>query len=366
MRPNPKLRLAITLTTAALTAGYLIKTIRPAHAQSTDASTQPAPEADTGVATVTTAPVTSGNLIQTLKAYGTVTSQPGAIAVYSALIESRVTHIRVDAGQPIAKGDVLAETEPSADSRMQMQDAENALAAAKKNLADVQQRIEIQLATAADLLVAQQALQSAQFKFDDLRQRGAAAKTTPIKSTTDGIISKVDAEDGQIIPAGAPIVELLARKQIEVRLGFEPAIAATLKPGQSVRLFPTGAPPEGLPGKIRAISQRINPDTRLVDVFVTPDSENGLLMDDFVRGEIDQPAPQSLLAPRDAVFPGDTGQTLFTVKDGHAVQHTVTLIAQTDKQIAFTAAEVSPGDQAVVAGSLELEDGMPVNVEAAQ
>jgi RND family efflux transporter MFP subunit len=372
MRFNTKIAIGLIVTAALALAGYfMLATSHPAHAQATtepttDTSAQPSAEGDQGVATVTTAPVKSGQLTQTLKAYGVVAAEPGAVAVYSAQIETRIRHLRVNAGQSVAKDGVLAEIEPSADSRIQMQDASNALASAKKTLADVQQRIEIKLATGADLLTAQQALQTAQLKVDDLRQRGAAEKDGAIHANTAGIVSKIDVQDGQIVPAGGPMIELLPHNRIEVRLGFEPTVASTLKVGQPVRLFPSAGPPAGLSGKIRAISQRLNPDSRLVDVFVTPDSESGLLMDDFVRGEIEKTDPQSLLAPRDAVFPDDTGPSLFTVKDGHAVKHSVTVIAQTDEVVAFSAPDVSAEDQAVVAGSLELEDGMAVNVDPAQ
>ena len=37
-----------------------------------------------------------------------------------------------------------------------------------------------------------------------------------------GVIAKVNVQDGQIVAAGSPLVEIVAESEIEVKLGLEP------------------------------------------------------------------------------------------------------------------------------------------------
>src|SRR5581483_10024573 len=78
------------------------------------------------VAPVTTVPIRTGDISQTITAYGSVTAQPGEIAVFSVQFECRVKHIAVVAGQPIDKGTALIEVEPSPESKLQLLEARNA------------------------------------------------------------------------------------------------------------------------------------------------------------------------------------------------------------------------------------------------
>jgi membrane fusion protein (multidrug efflux system) len=130
-----------------------------------------------------------------------------------------------------------------------------------------------------------------------------------------------------------------------------------------VKLFPVD---EAVPGRIRLITQRVNPDTRLVDVFVTPDSREGLLLDGFMRAELVTDTKNALIAPRDAVLSDEGAFTLFTVKDGKAIKHTVTVGLQNDSETAVSAADLHAGDTIIVQGNLEVDDNMAVQTEQNQ
>ncbi|HSV14365.1 MAG TPA: hypothetical protein VLI90_08905, partial [Tepidisphaeraceae bacterium] len=145
-----------------------------------------------------------------------------------------------------------------------------------------------------------------------------------------------------------------------------------IKPDQSVELFPISAgagedeDEEPIAAKIRLITQRVNPDTRLVDVFVTPDTPAGLLLDSSLRATLTAEGRQGLIVPRDAVLPDEDGLLLFTVQDGKAVKHVVKQGLKNDKEVEVIGEGLKAGDTVVIVGSLELEDGMAVTTEAPQ
>jgi RND family efflux transporter MFP subunit len=352
------------------------------------ATTAPAPEGGGGeeepkaIAPVTTVPIRAGDISQTITAYGSVTAQPGEIAVFSVQFECRVKHVAVVAGQPIDKGTALIEVEPSPEAKLLLLEARNAVESSKKDLESTQQRVNMKLATGQDLLTAQQAAQVAQMRLKSLEDRGAAEDSRTLTSDNAGVVSKIDVQESQIVAAGSPMVESVARSSIVARIGVDPNDVAMLKVDQPVRLFVAGATPPpttapattepsdedagALPGKIRLITQRINPDTRMVDVFAAPDSDPILLLDAALRAELTtQSRPQALIVPREAVLPDEDGLLLFTVKDGKAVKHVVKTGLHNDKEVEVISDDLKPGDPAVILGNLELEDGMSVKTEGA-
>jgi RND family efflux transporter MFP subunit len=319
----------------------------------------PADDTPSPTDTVSTAPIKQGDLSQTIVAYGSVTAQPGEIAVFSVPYECRVSRIDVTAGQPLDKQTPLIEIQPSPNAKLALAEAQSNLDIANKNLSQSQQSFGMKLATNAELLQSQQAVQLAQLRLDTLKQQGGASDAQSLTAASPGLVARIDVQQGQIIPAGNPLVETIARDQVEVRLGVEPSAIAQLTLGQSVHLFANGST-DPIDGKIRLITQRVNPDTRLIDVFVTPATRDLLLLDCFVRGEITSNTKSALIVPRNAVLPDDDGQTIFTVKDGKAVKHTVTITLQNDQETAIVSNDLHPGDTIVTLGNLELEDGMAV------
>ena len=371
-----KSKLLLLLIVVGLVAAVAVKVTRFSSAggdADKAATTAPTDEAASDqsdvVATVQTATIRSGQFSQVIEAFGAVAAAPGAVVAYEVPAESRVTHLYVAAGEPVAKGAKLVDLEASADAKVEMLGARDTLAAAKKDLADIQQRIDLKLATNTELLQAQQAVQSAQLKLQDLEKRGITEGTRTITATADSLVSKIDVQEGQVVPAGNSLVELLPQDQVRIRLGVEPSVVGKFKRGDPVQLFVEGNDSTAISGKIRSIAEQVNPDTRLVDVFVTPDgqSEQGgiaPLLNSFVKAELTVQTQQAMVVPRNAVLPDDQGFTLFTVKDGHAVKHEVTVGLENPDEVAISGDGISAGDTVVVQGNLELDDGMAVTTGA--
>ena len=152
--------------------------------------------------------------------YGSVVAQPGKTHSVSIAFETRVRHILVAPGQFVQKDDPLVEIELSPGAQVQFQQARNAAEAARKEFKQTQERFNLKLATNQELSAAEKTARDAEAQLTSLQRAGAGGDNR-IHSDMSGVIAKVDAQDGQIVPPGGPLVEIVAENEIEVKLGVE-------------------------------------------------------------------------------------------------------------------------------------------------
>lgn len=317
------------------------------------------------VAQVQTAPIRQGVLTEQITAYGLVTPAPGALQTVSVPFESQVMQIMVSNGQKVSKGNDLLEIKPSPDTALQLEQAVQALDLARQSLQFVERKFELKLATNDQVLQAKQALQQAQLRLESMKKRGVGAPRI-IHADVGGLIKKVFAQEGAIVPAGNPLLEIVAQNRLEVRLGVEPEDINRVAPNQPVSLTRVNVPSApAVTGHIRKISYGLDPATRLVDVFVTLPTTADFLLGESTSGAIAVASVQGLIVPHSAVLPEGQGYSLFTIKDNRAVKHLVQVGLRNDKEVEIKGAGLQAGEPVVVLGNYELKNGMAVKVEAA-
>jgi membrane fusion protein (multidrug efflux system) len=348
------------------------KSDEESSSSSSSATTQESAE-DKPVATVMTTPLKRATITETITAFGSVAAPPGN--ALSVPFEVRVVQVLVAPGQSVSAGTEVVRLEPSPETVTAVTEAKSVVAAAERDLAQTRQRFNDRLATNVELSQSEQALASAKLRLDSLSSRGADKPST-LKANADGIVSKVDVQEGQIVAAGAALVEIAAGKGIEVALGVEPADVTTLKPGQAVELKLVGATDDAqsVAGTIHLIGQRVDPATRLASVFVTLPADAHWMLDAYVVGKIVKASAEALVVPRDAVLDeedgggggsGSGGHVLYTVTAGHAKKHDVRVGLENDRQVQLIADDLKEGDLVISSGNYELEDGMEVNATPA-
>ena len=187
------------------------------------------------VVLVKVVPIKRATINRIISAYGEVVPAPGAIQVISVPYESQVLHIMVSNAQKISKGDTLLEIGLSPDTKLQLQQAQNDYQISEEGLKHVQQLFDLKLATNNQLLQAKQTFQKAELHLESLKQRGISGNQV-IRANVMGLVSKVHVQEGAIVPAGNPLVEIVAQNRLEVRLDLEPEDVARLHAGQPVFL----------------------------------------------------------------------------------------------------------------------------------
>ena len=319
------------LVLAAITAAFgLTWRLRGCGAAAEDEAATAGP-----VVRVKVAPLRRGRVEGSLTAFGTVLAAPDRVRIIVAPFPCRIRNLLVTTGQAVKAGDEVKL---------------------------VEQRLGMQLATRQDQSQAQQRLRAAQIHLQSLVSRGQPSPRTLV-TEAGGVISRLDAQKGQIVPADQVLVEMIGSEQIEVRLGVEVEDQAYLHSGQTVDLLRVNGPEQTFTGKVRLVTRQVNPETRLVDVFVQPAGEFPLLLNEYVQGKIVISSDESLVAPREAVLPGEGSSFLFTVAGGVARKRQVTPGLAGEAGVQVTGEGLAEGQLVVVQGNSELEDGMSVEVE---
>src|SRR5947207_6549057 len=316
------------------------------------------------VAQVQLAQVERKTITEKVIAYGSVVAQPGKTHSVSIAFETRVRHILVAPGQFVPKDDPLVEIELSPGAQVQFQQARNAAEAARKEFKQTQERFNLKLATNQELSAAEKTARDAEAQLTALQHAGAGGDNR-IHSDTSGVIAKVDAQDGQIVPPGGPLVEIVAENEIEVKLGVEAEDLSAAQEGAPITVVPVNDPTAAkVQGIVRLVTRRIDPTTRLVDVYVALPEATKLLLDGYVRGEIQRTEKDALVVPRSAVLPNESREfEVFTVANNRAVKHTVKIGAENSQEMQVIADDLHPGDPIVTVGNYELEEGMAVEIK---
>src|SRR5438128_9472662 len=238
------------------------------------------------VAKVQVAKVERKTITEKVIVYGSVVAQPGKTHSVSVAFETRVRHILVAPGQFVQENDPLIEIELSPGAQVKFQQARNAAEAARKELKQTQARFNLKLATNQDLSAAEKTARDAEAQLTALQRAGAGGDNR-IHSDISVVMAKVDAQDGQIVPPGGPLVEIVAENEIEVKVGVEAEDLSAAQEGASITIVALNDPTAGkVQGTVRLVTRRIDPTTRLVDVYVALPEGTKLLLDGYVRGEI--------------------------------------------------------------------------------
>lgn len=318
------------------------------------------------VALVKTAPIAQGNISENITVYGVTIPAPGALQTISVSYESKIKDVFVTNGQEVSKGDTLLEIESSPDTHLQLQQAESSYESTRQSLEHFKRLMNLKLATNDQLTQAEQAFIQAKLNLNTMKKKGINGPQK-LLAETSGLIKSVNVQQGAIAPAGSTLIEIVVQHQLEIQLGIEPEDIGHIQQNQEVLLSPVNVPATAeVTGAIRRISSLVNPNTRLVDIFVTLPESNNFLLGEFILGKVSVASSEGLVVPRDAVLPMEDKYIVFTVKNEIAVKHIVQIGLENDEKIEITGDSIQPGDQVVVLGNYALVDGMMVKVEGSK
>lgn len=298
-------------------------------------------------------------IAEKVTAYGTVVPAPGAALTISRPFETRVARLLVTTGQRVTAGDALVHLDPSPDTRLRVETAQRTLDAANRNLETAKRRLDLGLATALDVSNAQQAAEQARAETKSLGARGARGSGT-VSATRSGLVANVHVQEGALVPAGSPLIDITAENAMEARVGIELARASQVKAGDAVAIAPVSRREAGTAeGHVRSLSHAVEPTTRLITVSV-PLPEAQFLLGEYVVATFPIARHEGLIVPRSAVLPEGDTYVLFTVEQGKAKRHTVRVGVEAAGTIEVIAPELRDGDRVISVGNYGCTDGASV------
>ena len=288
-------------------------------------------------------------------------------------VGGKIVERKVDVGATVADGQVLMRLDPQ-DLRLAEAQARATLRAAETERdlaqADYQrhQNLRAQNFVSQAVLDAKQAaLRAAQANVDAARaaSRGQSnqAAYANLTSDTAGVVTAVDAEVGQVVAAGVPVVRVARTDDKEVVIGIPEDRVEGLRQAGDVRVRLWARPDEAIPGKIREVSPVADPATRTYTVKVSiparPDIRLGMTA--TVEMAAGPANASSLRVPLSALVQ-DKGATSVWVVENNAVQLRRVQVAGQSGNDILLAGGVQPGQTVVTAGVHLLKPGQKVRI----
>lgn len=290
-------------------------------------------------------------------------------------VGGKITQRQAEVGQHVQAGALLAQLDPQ-DYRLAADAARAQVAAASTNrdlaAADYKRYVTLReqnFISGAELERRETTLKAAQAQLEQaqaqLASQGNQARYTNLVADVSGVVTAVEAEPGQVVSAGTPVVRIAVDGPRDVVFAVPEDKVAGVRAGTDVTVKPwaSGA---SLTGRIREVAASADPVTRTYPVKVSlagasqPPLGATVTVLPQVLSHVGQPA---IRIPTSALRQEGQGSAVWVVdKSTMTVKSQPVQVATADGNDAVIAAGLSPGMVIVSAGVHVLAPGQKVTI----
>jgi HlyD family secretion protein len=207
----------------------------------------------------------------------------------------------------------------------------------------------------------------AQADAAEAHYNGAEAQLgyTEINSPITGVITERAVWEGELAPAGTPLLTVMDVSRVVARGNIPLDQATPLKVGDDATITP-GDGSEEVPGKVIVVSPAVDANTTTVQIWVEAvNPRERLRPGASVRVSIvAAKVPNAVVVPPAALLPTAEGETVVMVVGSDSLAHEKKIevgIREPDKVQILSG--VSPGEQVITVGGLGLEDKAKVTIQ---
>jgi RND family efflux transporter MFP subunit len=290
-------------------------------------------------------------------------------------VGGKIVRRQAELGQRVRAGEVLAQLDPQ-DYQLAAQAAKAQVNAAQTNrdlaAADFKRYKDLRdqnFISGAELERRDAALKAAQAQLDQALAQGTAqgnqAGYTTLVADVSGVVTAVEAEPGQVVAAGTPVVRIAQDGPRDVVFAVPEDKVAQIKLGTAVDVRPWGAT-AALKGAVREVAASADPVTRTFAVKVSLPTQDALALGATVAvlpHALDRSGTPVIKLPTSALRQDGLSSAVWVLD---TASMTVKLqpieIATADGNDVVVAAGLQPGMQVVSAGVHVLSPGQKVSV----
>ncbi|HKJ82737.1 MAG TPA: efflux RND transporter periplasmic adaptor subunit [Mariprofundaceae bacterium] len=302
------------------------------------------------------------DISKTVKAYGKVGFDNAWLSNINSAHAGQIVHLSVMPGQPVRKGDVLAQIRTSASGLKAYRQAINARNYAKKNLKRLKELYDQHFATQAQITAAKKNLADAENQVTQMEDQGVNNALDIIRSPFSGIVSSVAVKRGQRVSAGSTLLILGRSDRLKVIVGSEPEESKHIRQGMPVHLESVFDKTVTAESDIASMHRVIDPKTRLVDAVVLLQNEQtrnftpGMQVEAIITLNT---VSGALTVPNSAVLHDSQGDYLFIIRKHKARRINIETVLSENGKTAVHG-PLHAGEHVVILGNYELSDGMKV------
>jgi len=288
-------------------------------------------------------------------------------------VGGRIDRRLVDSGAFVTKGEPLATLDES-DLKLQLQEAEAEQASARSALAQAEAEEKRVTALARQGWAASSDFDKVKSTAD--QARGAVDKAAravslafnalsyaTLTADADGVVSAIEAEPGQVVAAGAPVVRLARTDVKEAAVAVPENLVDRVRAAKARAEF-WALPGVSTPAQLRELSPNADPATRTYAArFSLPDAPASARLGMSVTVALSDGAQALARIPVGAVFDAGSGPEVWTVDRGAGtLVATPIVVAAYDADSAYVASGAAEGSEIVTLGVHKLDAKQRVRV----
>jgi RND family efflux transporter MFP subunit len=356
--------LALPVIAAALAAACGSNAAPPPAATGTPAGVSVGQESVVTVAAdeIRTGPLLSGAL------------RAAREATVRAKMAGSVIEVRVEEGQAVARGAVIAriEARPLQDalvsSQSAVRSAEQSLAVAEREADRTASLVKGGALAERDLELARSAVTGAQAQLADARARLASVRQllddAVVTAPIGGVVSGRPVNAGDVVSPGTPLVTIIDPSSMLLEASVPSDALAALKVNTPVEFEVRGYPGQSFEGHIERLAPSADPVTRQVTIFVdVPNTRGQLVAGLFAEGRVTSERRQSLVVPATAVETSGENPWVLRLRDGKSERVSVRIGVRDDRAERVEIVEgLSAGDVLLGGAARAITPGTPVVV----
>jgi membrane fusion protein (multidrug efflux system) len=268
-----------------------------------------------------------------------------------------ITAINAQPGQHVNKGQVLVQLDNSV-LRENIAQAESQATLAKTLFQRQKNLWDQKIGTEVQFLQAQTQMQSAQKQVDVLRQQADLYRIT---SPITGTIDQMDLKLGQVAQPGVTGIRIVNADNLKVKADVPESYASRINQGDKVKVVvPDGN--DSLTAKLTFAAKVIDPTSRSFAIEIALPVRKTMRPNMTAIIKIaDYNNSNAMVIPLNAILKSEQGDYVYVNEGGTAKRKNVKVGTNYGGQSEIISGLVS-GDQVVVAGASDLEDGDKVKV----
>lgn len=288
-------------------------------------------------------------------------------------VGGKIVSRKVDVGTVVKRGQVLMQLDPQ-DLQLAQAQANAGLKAAESNrdLARAEYKRYLDLreknfVSQAVLDSKDTAYKAAQASYDQAlaayRNQSNQAGYANLVSDVDGVVTGVDAEAGQVVAAGTPVVRVAQMDEKEIVIGIPEDRVDAVRRMTDVRVRTWARQDVVFPGKLRELSPMADPATRTYTVKISipqAPEEVKLGMTAYVAFATKTPNAMVKL-PLTALFQEKSNTSVWVVDNGSVKLIPVQVAGSAGNEV-VVAGGLNSGQTVVTAGVNLLKPGQKVKI----
>ncbi|APW42498.1 efflux RND transporter periplasmic adaptor subunit [Rhodoferax saidenbachensis] len=294
-------------------------------------------------------------------------------------VAGKIVRRQAELGQRVKAGEVLAQLDPQ-DYKLAAEAGRAQVAAAATNrdlaAADFKRYKELRdqnFISGAELERRETTLKAAQAQLDQaqaqLSSQGNQAAYTTLVADVSGVVTSVDAEPGQVVAAGTPVVRIAQDGPRDVLFSVPEDKVALIKAGSGVDVK-VWAANTVFKGVVREVAASADPVTRTFGVKVSLESKDAVALGttvSVVPQAFDRGGVQVIKLPTSALVQSGKSTAVWVLDSANmTVKLQPIAVATADGNEAVVADGLQPGVQVVIAGVHVLSPGQKVTVYKAK